>query len=324
MAANYSNKYQHKSSFAKVFFVGFLIVMIATTLYFSNFLINQYQSLSAGASSGTAELFFEPSSLVTPPDSSVGLWVTTDKPLGFASVEINFDNTKLKLTQELTFPTVQFKKMIKQTSMTEANNTGKIAFVIAVDQTTLSSAPSGNFTLASLKFAPKTTLSNQQAALSITTTKVQLVDQGAIPFTVTGKNATFTINPVASTPSPSATAQPSKTPDPTSTLAPSIKPSVAPTVVPSAVPSSKDLIAPSIKITSGRGWNGYWIKVEATDDSDIATISMMKDNSVVKTCNGKNKCTYKPGWISRPYDVQVSVTDNSITHNSAFGSIVIR
>lgn len=322
MAASYTNKYHHPTSFGKVFFVGFLIVMAATTLYFSNYLINQYQSLSAGASSGTAELFFEPSSLVAPPDVPVGLWVTTDKPLGFAAVEVNFDTSKLKLTQEITFPTLSLKKIIKQTSMSEANSTGKITLVIAVDPTTINSAPTGNFVLANFRFSPSTTLANQQSNLSLTTSKLQLVDQGATPFTVTGKNAVFTLNPVTATPTP------------TPTLAPTTKPSLAPSSTSTSKPSplasiapptqSKDLIAPTLKITSGKNWGSYWIKVDSKDESGIDTISIMKDNSVVKTCAGKSSCTYKPGRVVRPYDVQVSVTDNSSSHNSAFGSIVIR
>lgn len=251
MVNKYSKKSIKKLSFSKILFVSFLLVMTSVTLYFSNYLIAQYQSLSASAAAGTAEVFFEPTNLVLPPDSLANLWVTTNKKIGFVAVEVAFNPAMVKLTQEISLPSTILKRVIKKTPMNEANTSGKISLVVAVDPSSNSNATSGSFVLAGLKFATKTTVANQETQLTVTESKTQLVDTDGTPINLKSKSLSLTLNPVA-LPTPQSTIEPvipSPTPTPISISSNEVlvvsEPSVSPTKIPSPSPTSETTPAPS-------------------------------------------------------------------------------
>jgi|GEM_PF-6447462 len=197
MANSYSNRYVIKSSFSKVVLASFLLVMASTTMYFANYLINRSQSLKVGASSsGQVDVFFEPAILTASPDALVNLWVTTDRQLGFAAVEVTFDIKVVSLSQEVVIPNSSLKRVIKKSTMAQANQTGKLSIVVAVDPTTVTTAPTGSFALANLKFKSVTTTPNLITNLGITNNSLQLIDSGSTPFTATIKTASMTLNPI--------------------------------------------------------------------------------------------------------------------------------
>lgn len=308
--------------------------MLAVTMYFANNLINKSQSLNAGASSGSAELFLEPAAVTMSPDGLVNLWVTTDKQLGFVAVDLTFDPTLIKLAQEITLPTQSLQRSIKLTSMSEANATGKISVVLGVDPTAIATAPTGTIRLANLKFSKNTTVPNKVATLTVVTASSQLVDLGAIPFNLTSQNATFSLNPVASpvvtptptatpTPTPTPTLLPTPTPTPTKTPVASPVASTAPT--PTPVSGNTDLTGPTLTLTTGNNWLSYYVTAKASDKSGVSQIVMTKDGLVVKACTNKTTCTYNPSRkLARPFDVVVTATDKSSTRNLSTATITVK
>lgn len=226
-----ANKYRYQSNFEiylkKYLFFGLVIVMSAVTLYFANFLIKQAQNLKAGAASGTAQLFFEQNSLSLSPTGNANLWVTVDKPLGFVRAELSFDPSLIKLTQEIFLASPQLNRIIKITSMSEANSTGKISIILGLDPASLSSAVSGSFKLATLNLTTKVNTQNATTSIQMIDNNLQLVDTGATVFTVTSTPVNLTLNPVAS-PSPT----------PTSTVTPT--PTATPSPTPKSIPSGKN------------------------------------------------------------------------------------
>lgn len=312
----------------KVFLLGIVMIMLSVTIYFANVLLNRSQSLSVGAAAGVADLFLEPESITMPPDGLVNLWVTTDKQLGFVAVDLAFDPTLIKLSQEITLPTATLQKTIKVSTMAQANTTGKISIVLGIEPTGISTAPTGTFPLANLKFSKNTAISNKLATLTIVQTSSQLVDLGAIPFSLTSKNASFNLNPVASpvaTLAPSTTPTSVPTPTPVATVTPTVKPT--PTPVPTATPVSgnTDFIGPSLSLTTGKSWYKTYVTAKATDISGIQQIVMTKDGVVVKSCSNVSSCTYYPSSkFARPYNVVVTATDKSIIKNISSSTITVK
>lgn len=307
MANKYSQKYHTKPNFSNYLFLGLLLVMIVVTIYFANFMIKKAQVFEVSASSGKAELFFEPANLKLAQEGQLNLWVTTDKSLGFVSTQLTFDKTVLKLTQEPVLPSAALTQIIKVTPMAEANNTGIVEFVVAVKPSTVTIAPTGTFSLVSLKFAPKISTPNISSTLSLSPSNIELVDLSATPFIVTTQPATFSINPVVATPSPS------------------VAPTTVPTPVPSPPQTNLDYMGPSLKLTKGKNWRGYWVTAKASDVSGINQISVSKPGSVINVCNKKTTCTlYVPTKYARPYDVVVTATDNSAQRNSSTSTITVK
>jgi hypothetical protein len=171
-----------------------------------------------GAASAT--VYFEPSSADLPPDTTLRLMINSGSTnVGFARVEVNFDNTKVRLTSEisttdaLTMNNADVtntsslppdactgtEKCIIKTPMNAANNTGKIVLVLAKDPRVSTNAPSGIFELARFTFTPHTD--------SVTSTNVsipsnQLVDLNAQKFSVTANGATLYLNGGTASPTP--------------------------------------------------------------------------------------------------------------------------
>lgn len=258
-------KYRRNTNLKSYFIVSGLLVMVAVTMYFANYLIQRSAQYRAGAAAGNAKLYFEPSSLTLPPNSLVNVWITTDKPMAFARTEFTFDPTLLRLTQEISLTTPTLSRVITLSTMAEANASGKVVIVVGLDPATLSAAPTDNFKLATLSFAPKVTTSNLATTLSMINGNLQLVDNTATPFIIQTTPATLTLNPPAS-PSPTplaSTATPTPTPDP-----------------------NADLIAPSVSITSPA--NGASLKSNiqvtlaavASDNKGVAKVQFLVNNIV--------------------------------------------
>lgn len=267
------NKYRYQSKFEiyfrKYLFLTLLVAMSAVTMYFANYLIKQAQTYKAGAAAGNAQFFFEPSSLSLAPSNNVNLWVTVDKALGFVRAELSFDPSLLKLTQEISLGTPSLNRIVKLTSMAEANSTGKIAIILGLDPSMLSVAQSGSFKLATLNLATKVTTPNVSTSVQLVTNNLQLVDTGATVFTTTSTPLNLTLNPAASpTPTPTPTSSP------IATLAPT---------------GSSDKTTPTVTITSpqnGASLSGNTkvaIAATASDNIGVTQVQFLVNNIVICT-----------------------------------------
>jgi hypothetical protein len=148
---------------------------MGVTLYFANFLIKRSQNYR-GATAGNAQLYFEPATLTLPQSSLVNVWVAADKAVAFARVEFTFDPTRLMLTQEIILANPMLTRVTKKSTMAEANASGKVIIIAGVDPSTLATAPTGSFKLATLSLAPKVRAISKPP--SRVTANLQLVDNG--------------------------------------------------------------------------------------------------------------------------------------------------
>ena len=300
--------------------VAGLSVLVGLTLYISNIFINQNQIFQVGAASGKAELFFEPEAISLPQSSVIKLWMTTDKALGFAQLELVFDKAMLSLAEEVTLTNPAFTELISKSSLADVNSTGVIKVTMAVSPTTISSAPNGTFNVLSLKFISKNSAPNIQTPLTFSVANSQLVDVGATPFALTSKKAILTLNPSVPIPTPSST--PTPTPSPSTIPSPSAKPTTIPSPSGVVILPSPDTAGPTLSLTTGRDWRGFWVKAKATDDSDIDTISFIKSNEIIKSCSAKNTCIYRYPKKERGELVEVTASDATPSRNTTYDSII--
>jgi hypothetical protein len=317
MTRKYRTKRSRKESLGKYVIFGVLGFVLVVILYLANFIIKSRQSIYTGAAVGNASLFFEPSSVTIPPNGTVNLWITATQKVGFSAVDLSFDPALIKLAGSPTLTSTVLTRVIKQTSVSEANSTGKFSLVIAVDPTTLASAPTGSFKIATLTFASATTLADKTSSLAFTST--QLVDVNATPFAVTTQNVSFTLNPTqAIAASPKVTL--------TSTSAPTA--TSVPTKVPTTTPSvtqNVDTTSPTLTITSEKFWWFDYVKVVASDASGIESIVMVKDTKVVKSCSNSSQCVYYySSSTPRPFTILATATDKSTNQNVGRASITVR
>jgi hypothetical protein len=183
-------------------------------------LIKNYQSIGTEAAIHQAALSFQVSSTTLPPQNTFGIWINADSPTAFADVELSFDQTKVKLAQEVSISNT-LTRQVKVTTMAEANSTGKVSIVLGLDPANRSNPPSGAFQIAGLTLAGNTTAQNVITAVTFNTSAMQLVAMDQSVFTLTSTPLAITVNPAVATPTPTAT--------PTSTPRPTVTPTGLPT-----------------------------------------------------------------------------------------------
>lgn len=177
--------------------------------------VQNNQSLKSKAGTYSANVLFQLSNSSLPPESTFQVWFNTSAPVAFASTEINFDPTLVKMTKEVTLTSTVLIRTIKVTPMAEANTTGKIYIILGLDPTKLTTSPTGAFQIADITFNALTTGSNVSTALTFNTNGMQVVSTDQTLFSLSSNNLTLTLNP---------TATPSPVPSTTSTPAPSLTP----------------------------------------------------------------------------------------------------
>jgi len=167
--------------------------------------IQHRQSLESKASLYQAKVSIQPENFSLPPETTFGLWVEANTSVAFADIELNFDTKLVKLTSEITI-LGGLSRSVKVTSMEEANTTGKISIIAALDPTNLSTPPTEVFQIASLKFDTNTASQNEIASISFLDSAMQIV---AIDQTILGLTTTplsLTLNPASPSPTITATA----------------------------------------------------------------------------------------------------------------------
>lgn len=193
----------------------YLLPLVATVLLVKE--VQRRQSLNSNAGLGTAQLFFQSSQNTLPPTTEFTLLANTSGPVGFLKTELNFDPTKVLIASDLNVTGSPLKRIIKLTSASEANSTGRIEIVLALDPTDVSSAPSGSFELARFTLSQNTSDINTNSELSINTSSSQVVNTDTTVFNVLGTNTQLSINPVeTATPLAATPTAISSTPQPSS------------------------------------------------------------------------------------------------------------
>lgn len=185
-----------------------LSAVLVTTYAVSNFIL--YLSRAAAAN-----IFFSPSPLNMPPNSTLSTMIDlADNNIVFASVIIDFDNTKIQLSGEVT-PNPAFKNVVKVTSMSEANSTGRIEIALGV--ATGEPLQTGVVELAKLPLKPVTTqTTSTNITVDLTNSQiVNVVNGQAQNVALTSSPGTINLNSISPTNTPLPTSPPTATAKPT-------------------------------------------------------------------------------------------------------------
>jgi len=206
--------------------VDFKYLLLAIPIIATFFIVREVlhiQSLKREAATHQIQVSFEPGSVVMPPATSFTIWFNSDTGVGFANTLVTFDPSLIKLTSDVSVDPAHLSRIIKITPMAEANSTGKISIIAALDPTKRSTPPSAVFQLATLSFAPVSTNPNVTTSISIDTGNSQIVAMDETVFNISATSASITLNPTSSTPSPTAS--------PVTTLVPTPRPTRDPCLV---------------------------------------------------------------------------------------------
>ena len=201
------------------------------------------------------------------PNGDVQLWIHADSSVAFAHVEITFDPSKVKIYKEITL-TSSLATVVEKSTMSEANNTGRIVIAVALPPASRNSPPTKAIKLSDMTFAAQTNAANVSTTLTIPPDAVTIVSADASLYTVTTNTETLILNPV-STPTPTATPISTSTPSSTATPTPSSTPKVTST----AAPQGNLIQNPSFENTGSNWYSPWWFEA---DDGAAADISQDK------------------------------------------------
>jgi len=222
-------------------------LLLAIPIIASFLILKEYQnrqSAKLNAAVHSASLSFQLANWSLPPEHTFGVWLNTDSPVTFARVSITFDPTAIKMTSEGSAG-ASLSRIVQITSMSEANSTGKLTLVLALDPAQKASPPSGAFQLANFNFDANTLTQNITTSISFNPSDSQIVALDESVFGIISvQNLNLTINPVATptpapintTPTPTAKAKgggagATRTSKPKSTPTPKLSPTPTPSPV---------------------------------------------------------------------------------------------
>jgi hypothetical protein len=194
----------------------FVLLVALLALPISVAVVQQAVLYFSRAQVDTVSLYFNPSDTTLPPNKTMKLMVDakTNK-VGFAALELAFDNSKINLTGEIT-TTSLLKTVVSKTSQADANSTGKITIVIALSPDDSNNPPSGVFEYAQFPIGSVTSQSDVATEINFVSSGIQLVDVAGYELPYTPTAAKITINPLSSTNTPTPTSAVTNTPTPTS------------------------------------------------------------------------------------------------------------
>ena len=202
------------STFQKLILLA--IVLLAMPLSIS--LVQRKTELRSKAQEQVVKMYFTPSQATIPPNTALKLMFDAQSnQLGFARVELAFDQTKIALTQEIA-PTNLMSTVVTKTSLTDANTTGRILIVLGLSPANRATPQTGIFEFAEVAFGPKTQEQNQTTTVNLDTVGTQLVDMTSANLSFTGETATIVVNPVPPTPTPTVSPTPTVPPTAKGTL----------------------------------------------------------------------------------------------------------
>lgn len=178
-----------------VLFIGFNILLSKQ--------VSTSQTLRSHAAVSTATIAIKPSIKILPPNQTFQLWINVADPVGFAVVELTFDQTKINVASEVTLQSVltnapmgESAPKLNMTTMAQANQTGKIKLTLALPPG--ATAPTGAIQIASLVFTSKTT-DTTTTTLQIPLATAKVSDINANEFAIVTQEATVSLNPKVAT-----------------------------------------------------------------------------------------------------------------------------
>lgn len=290
----------------------YLLLIIPVVATFLLVKAVQYrQSLNSRAGIHQASVAFQLQNWTLPPENPFEVWVNSDSPVSFANVSISFDPTLVNLTHEIAL-SGRLTRIIKVTTMAEANSTGVISIILGLDPNMVNSPPVGAFQVANLTFNTKTLNPNIATVVSFDTSRMQLVATDQSTFQLTGTNLNLMLNPTA-TPTPFPVTPPQTPPG-------------------TATPSPSDTTPPLVNITSPANGSvvptkgSLSVRTTASDASGIATIIIAIDGKTSKTCAGTTSCQTNIAvnkLSSGSHTITATAIDNSAKKNTSSTSIQV-
>lgn len=127
---------------------------------------------------GEVSLYFVPDSPVLPPNQTLSMMLDAGvEEITFVRVTVNFDQTKVNLSGNITTTPSLATIIIPPTTPATANTTGVATFVVGL--TPGDTAPTGIFELAQFPFTTISSTDNDSAILSVDVADSQIVNLAA-------------------------------------------------------------------------------------------------------------------------------------------------
>lgn len=220
---------------------------------------------------GTASLYLTPAASEMPPDLDLEIKLdTAGNQVGFARVELKFDQTAVQLRGEITGGS-ELDNLISKTSMADANSTGNILLVVGLTIENRDTPPSGILTLGRLPFTAVTGGENVVTDVDFNLEGIQIVDMNAVVVETTTTKAVVTINPVSPTVTPA--------PTPLLTPTPTILPKAALTLVSDRQPVVGEDWPVGVELATTEQVSG--VDMEVTFDPVKLTILRVEDEALL-------------------------------------------
>lgn len=237
-----------------------ILLVIVLGIPVAVFLVRRIATYIPQAQVATVSLTSSPATGSLPPNLTVRVNLNAGASrVGFVRFVLNFNPAHINLAGEIS-TTARLRQSrepatdpwIIKTSMAEANSTGRVVVVLALDELDRSNPPSGTFEVASFPIRVVATGQNLTTQLTFNVTDSQVVDMDAQALNISTSGSTFTLNPVTSSPTPTSTPtrmptptptpSPIRTPTPTLTPTPTRLPTPTPTRVNTPTPTSSGTI----------------------------------------------------------------------------------
>jgi hypothetical protein len=220
-------------SLIKKHFVYIILILAGAGIALYSQFPELFQGYDASAAENTAQINLQPSQVSASPATTLQLWATTSAPTGFVAVEIDYTPAVIRLTGDITLTNSKLTKVIKQTSYSEANSTGKLFLTLGLDPAYKANAPQNSMQLGTLNFAAVTPAVISTTDVSVSGTYSSVVGMDATFMNISASGAVVTlpvIGPTTTvTPTPITTIVPTRTPTITPTRTPTITPTRTPT-----------------------------------------------------------------------------------------------
>jgi len=176
----------------KKVWIGLSLLIISLAIPATLLLLKRNTDTRTGAETELADVFFLPETATLPPGQQVRLMIDSKQiPLGFVQLDISFDNTKVKVKDELAI-TDTLKNVIRKSTNAEMNSNGMISIALGLSPDDKDNAPQGVIELATFTIEENST---ENAAAMFQFTKTQLVKATEpVEVLVNSKPLTVTIS----------------------------------------------------------------------------------------------------------------------------------
>lgn len=218
-------KYISKGSLVKLIVLLIILMGLLATIV----IVKKAVKLKPEAQVATVSINTTPSRVTLPPNATVRLNLNAgSEQIGFVRVVLSFNRAHINLTGEISTTSRLDQSRepatdpwITKTTMAEANSSGRIVLVLALDEADRANAPTGTFEIANFPVRAVSVQQNLSTQLNITVAESQIVNMNTQALNITSAGTTFTLNPaITNTPTNTLTNTPTNSPTntPTSTI----------------------------------------------------------------------------------------------------------